>query len=131
MLDDIFNGFMLSVDVAHALHPNFAEKSDITNKIILNGGVVIKEAANQAYAGDTIGISVIKQLCNEHNIPYQIFVNRSDMPGGYTLGSILSASVPIRTVDVGVPILAMHSARELMGAKDQKNLENLLTVYYS
>lgn len=131
MLNDIFNGFMLSVDVAHAAHPNAIEKSDVTNKVMMNAGIVIKESANQAYAGDTIGVSVIKQLCREHDVPYQVYVNRSDMAGGQTLGSILSASVPIRTIDVGVPILAMHSARELMGAEDQKNLEKLLTVYYS
>ena len=131
MINDIFNGFMLSVDVAHAAHPNAMEKSDITNRVMLNSGIVIKESANQAYAGDVAAVSTIKQMCEEQDIPYQVFVNRSDMAGGQTLGSILSSSVPVRTIDIGVPVLAMHSARELMGAEDQKNLEKLLTVFYS
>ncbi len=131
MINDIFNGFMLSVDVAHAAHPNAMEKSDITNRVMLNSGIVIKESANQAYAGDVAAVSTIKQMCREQDIPYQVFVNRSDMAGGQTLGSILSSSVPVRTIDIGVPVLAMHSARELMGAEDQKNLEKLLTVFYS
>lgn len=131
MINDIFNGFMLSVDVAHAAHPNALEKSDITNRVILNSGIVIKESANQAYAGDAAAVSTIKQMCQEQDIPYQVFVNRSDMAGGQTLGSILSSSVPVRTIDIGVPVLAMHSARELMGMEDQKNLEKLLTVFYS
>lgn len=131
MINDIFNGFMLSVDVAHAAHPNAMDKSDITNRIMLNSGIVIKESANQAYAGDVSAVSTIKQMCREQEIPYQVFVNRSDMAGGQTLGSILSSSVPVRTIDIGVPVLAMHSARELMGAEDQKNLEKLLTVFYS
>ena len=131
LIDDILEGLMLSVDVAHATHPNALEKSDITNKVILNNGIVIKEAANQSYAGDAVGIGIVKQLCQEKDIAYQIFVNRSDMQGGQTLGSILSALVPIRTVDIGVPLLAMHSARELMGIQDQNNLEKLLTAFYS
>ena len=131
MINDIFNGFMLSVDVAHAAHPNAMEKSDITNRVMLNSGIVIKESANQAYAGDVAAVSTIKQMCEEQDIPYQVFVNRSDMAGGQTLGSILSSSVPVRTIDIGVPVLAMHSARELMGAEDKKNLEKLLTVFYS
>lgn len=131
MINDIFSGFMLSVDVAHAAHPNAMEKSDITNRVMMNSGIVIKESANQAYAGDAAAVSVVKQMCQEYNINYQVFVNRSDMAGGQTLGSILSSSVPVRTIDIGVPVLAMHSARELMGAEDQKNLEKLLTVFYS
>lgn len=131
MINNIFRGFMLSVDVAHATHPNAVEKSDITNPVMLNSGIVIKESANQAYAGDTFAVSVIKQLCLEHDIKYQVFVNRSDMIGGQTLGSILSVMVPMRTLDIGIPVLAMHSARELMGVEDQKKLEKLLTVFFS
>ena len=126
---DISSGFLLSVDVAHGLHPNHSDKCDPTNRPILGGGVVLKQAASQAYAGDTEAIAVIRGLCEASDIPFQTFVNRADIRGGSTLGSIASAMVPIRTMDVGVPILAMHSARELMGRNDQSSLIRLLQAF--
>lgn len=126
----INGGFMISVDVAHGLHPNYPDKNDPTNKPVLNNGLVIKQAASQSYASDAEGVAVIKALCQEADISYQQFVNRSDMPGGATLGSIASALVPIRTIDVGVPILAMHSARETMGAADQQALTMLIKRFF-
>lgn len=131
MIDDILSGMMISVDVAHAAHPNSPEKSDPTNAVMLNKGIVIKIAASQSYANDAIGTSVIKGLCSEHHIDCQVFVNKSDMPGGQTLGAVSSTVLPFRTIDIGIPLLAMHSSRELMGMKDEKNLEKFLTVYYS
>ncbi len=128
---DVAGGFMLSADVAHAMHPNVPEKNDVTNKPILNGGVVLKMAANQSYAGDTEAIAVAAELCNKAHILYQHFVNRSDTKGGSTLGSIVSALLPMRTMDIGVPILAMHSVRELMGIKDQKALEDMIKAFFS
>lgn len=126
----INNGFMLSVDVAHGLHPNYPDKTDPTNKARLNGGVVIKQAASQSYASDAEGVAMVKGLCQAGGIPYQQFVNRADMPGGATLGSIASALVPMLTMDVGVPILAMHSARETMGAADQLALCRLIKTFF-
>lgn len=123
--------FLLSVDVAHALHPNVPEKCDPTNEPILGQGVALKTASNQTYAGDADAIAIIKALCQDGGIPYQQFVNRSDMVGGSTLGSLLSANLPIRTMDIGIPILAMHSARELMGAPDQAGLHSLLQRYFT
>ncbi len=131
MINDILGGMMISLDVAHATHPNSSEKSDSTNKVILNGGIVIKQAANQSYANDAEGISMIKNICEDLECKYQVFVNRSDMIGGQTLGSIGSSVLPMRTIDIGIPLLAMHSARELMGTDDEKNLEKFLTGYYS
>lgn len=131
MINDIFSGMMISIDVAHSVHPNSPEKSDRTNKVRLNGGIVIKESASQSYANDAEGVSVIKRICEKYGCKYQTFVNRSDMPGGKTLGSIGSAVLPMRTIDIGVPLLAMHSSRELMGRYDEKNLEKFLTGYYS
>lgn len=131
MWADVAGGFMLSVDVAHGVHPNYNDKSDPTNRPVLNGGVVIKEAASQTYAGDAEAIAVVRGLCQDNGIANQIFVNRSDMAGGSTLGSIASAQLPIRTMDIGVPLLAMHSARETMGAADQEALNKLLTVFHS
>ncbi len=131
MVNDMLTGFMLSVDVAHALHPNSPEKSDITNHVMPNRGIVLKIAASQSYSNDAVGSSVVRALCGEHGIPCQSFVNKSDMAGGQTLGAISSTVLPMRTVDIGIPLLAMHSARELMGVHDEKNLEKFLTVYYS
>ena len=119
-------GFLLSVDVAHGLHPNYMGKSDPAVRPVLGGGVVIKQAASQAYAGDAEAVAIVRALCEERGIAHQDFVNRSDSRGGSTLGSIASALVPVRTMDVGVPILAMHSARETMGAADEMALTALV-----
>ena len=88
-------------------------------------------AASQSYANDAQAVAVIKELAKQSQSDVQIFVNRSDMPGGSTLGSITSSVLPMRTIDIGVPILAMHSARELMGVKDQENIEKLLTCFFT
>ena len=119
-------GFLLSVDVAHGLHPNHMSKSDPAVRPVLGGGVVIKQAASQAYAGDAEAVAIVRALCEERGIAHQDFVNRSDSRGGSTLGSIASALVPVRTMDVGVPILAMHSARETMGVADEAELAALV-----
>ena len=126
---DIAAGFMISADVAHGYHPNYPEKNDITNYPILNKGVVLKMASSQSYAGDAWAIAMVKALCENDSIPYQIYVNRSNIPGGSTVGSITSAMLAMRTMDVGVPILAMHSARETMGADDQEALDNLMKAF--
>lgn len=130
LYQDMANGFMLSVDVAHALHPNYTDKCDITNKPLLGKGVVLKQACSQSYAGDAEAVAIVKGLCAANGIPCQLFVNRSDIKGGSTLGSMASALTPIRTMDIGVALLAMHSARETMGAADQKALEDLITVFF-
>ena len=91
---DLGAGFMLSVDVAHAFHPNYGDKCDPTHKPVLGGGVVLKESASQSYAGDAEAVGVITGLCRQHGIPCQTFVNRGDIAGGSTLGSIASALVP-------------------------------------
>ncbi len=126
---DIAKGFMISSDVAHGYHPNYGEKNDITNYPILNGGVVLKIASSQSYAGDAVAQAIVTDLCETHGIKHQIYVNRSDIPGGSTVGSISSAQLVMRTMDVGLPLLAMHSARELMGTYDQMELNRLLTVF--
>lgn len=119
-------GFLLSVDVAHGLHPAHVEKSDPAVHPVLGGGVVVKQAASQAYAGDAEAVAIVRELARLQDIPVQDFVNRSDSRGGSTLGSIASALVPVRTMDVGVPILAMHSARETMAAADEAALISLV-----
>lgn len=127
----LYESFLLSVDVAHGLHPNKTGKMDITNKPVLGRGLCIKEASSQSYATDCEAIAIVEQICQNAGISYQKFVNRSDMPGGGTLGSIASSILPIRTVDVGVPLLAMHSAVETMGRRDMESLTRLVKEYFS
>jgi aspartyl aminopeptidase len=113
----IERSFMVSADNAHAFHPNYPEKFDPTNHPQLGGGPVIKYNAAQKYVSDALSASVFAELCRKAEVPCQRFVNHSDVAGGSTLGNILSASLPLRGVDMGAPILAMHSARET-GAVD-------------
>ena len=129
-LQGLQESMLLSVDVGHAFHPNYPEKMDPTNHSVLNCGFCIKEACSQSYATDSRAVAVIQQLCMQEKIPYTKFFNRSDGTAGSTLGSIASAMVPVPTVDVGIPILAMHSARELMGVKDECALADMIGAYY-
>lgn len=121
---------LLAVDVGHGYHPNQNKKHDPVNKGALNSGVSIKQAASQSYATDSEGIAIVTQICEKYKIKYAQFTNRSDGTSGSTLGSIASAMLPIMTVDVGVPLVAMHSARELMGSEDQIALVNLVKEYF-
>ncbi|MEG1427774.1 MAG: M18 family aminopeptidase, partial [Oscillospiraceae bacterium] len=125
------NSMMLSADNAHAVHPNFPEKTDPTCKNYLNHGVVIKFNANQKYTTDALSAGKFKMICDSAKIPYQIFHNRSDMPGGSTLGNISTAHVSIDTVDIGIPQLAMHSAVETAGAEDTAYMQNAMIAFYN
>lgn len=127
----IYDAMLLSVDVAHALHPNRREKMDILNHPVLGQGFCIKQACSQSYATDSEVIGILCQICDKNNIPYQRFVNRSDAVGGATLGSIASTMLPIRTIDIGIPLLSMHSVRELMGAADMEALKDAVTAYFA
>ena len=130
-LQAVCSGFCLSADVAHGLHPNAPEKADPTNRPRIGDGVVLKVAANQSYAGDPQSFAVIRALCEREKIPYQVFTNHSDAVGGATLGSIFSTVIPMRTMDIGVPILGMHSSRETMGRCDQLALTHLMHSFFS
>lgn len=127
----LYEAMLLSVDVAHGLHPNKAGKMDITNHPIIGNGFCIKEACSQSYATDAEAIAILCQICEDAHIPYQRFVNRSDIRGGGTLGAIASTMLPIKTVDIGIPLLAMHSARELMGASDMQSLEQAVSRFFA
>ena len=123
-------GFLLSIDVAHGLHPNKMEKSDPTNQNMMNDGIVIKRASSQTYATDCKTVAMIEMICKNNSIPYQKYACRSDGTTGSTLGTIANKYLPMRAIDVGVPILAMHSARELMGVKDQMYMEMLVKAFF-
>ena len=114
--------FMVSADNAHALHPNYTDKTDPTNHPVLNKGIVIKFNANQKYCTDAVSAAIFKELCTKAGVPYQTFVNRSDIVGGSTLGNISNTQVPMNTVDIGLPQLAMHSPYETAGVKDTEYL---------
>lgn len=114
--------FMVSADNAHALHPNYTDKTDPTNHPVLNKGIVIKFNANQKYCTDAVSAALFKELCTKTGVPYQTFVNRSDIAGGSTLGNISNTQVPMNTVDIGLPQLAMHSPYETAGVKDTEYL---------
>ena len=122
---------LLPVDVSHAMHPAYEAKNDITSKNMPGRGFAIKEACSQSYATDSRAVAVVQQICDSEKIPCQKYVNRSDIAGGGTLGSIASAILPVPTVDMGVPLLAMHSSRELMGTRDQESLCEMLRAYYT
>lgn len=104
--------FMVSADNAHAWHPNYSEKYDPTNHPLLGGGPVIKFNAAQKYASDAVSAAIFAEICSKAGVPCQRFVNHSDVAGGSTLGNILASSIPLRGVDMGNGILAMHSCRE-------------------
>jgi len=125
------NSFMVSCDNAHAAHPNHPEKSDPTNSVTLNGGVVIKHHANQNYTTDAFSSSVLKTIANKCGVKTQDFFMRADMPCGGTLGAISSSQLSIRSVDIGLAQLAMHSATETMGSRDYDELIKLLTAFYN
>lgn len=109
---------MMSADLAHALHPNYADLHDPTSKPVLGKGIVIKTSYNQKYSSSGTGTALLKALCQNSNIDYQMFANRSDMQGGSTIGPMFAAGLGINVIDIGAPILAMHSVRELAAVKD-------------
>ena len=123
--------FMISADNAHALHPNYTEKTDPTNKPILNGGIVIKYNANQRYTTDAVSSATLRKLCKKVDVPVQVYVNPSDIPGGSTLGSIATARVSMNTVDIGLPQLAMHSSYETAGAKDTDYMIRMAKEFFN
>lgn len=128
--ETIFGSLLLSVDAAHAMHPSRTDKSDPINSSLLNEGIVFKISSNQRYTFDTEAVASIQQLCIQNQIKYKKFVNHSDVVGGGTLGPIISSWLPMKTVDLGVPLLAMHSARELMGTYDLIEFHKLMNAFF-
>lgn len=129
-LRSLYSSFMISADLAHAVHPNVTEKHDPTNRPVMGRGPVIKINANQAYTSDSYSISIYKTICKEAGVNYQEFVNRSDERGGSTIGPISSTHIDIPSVDVGSPILAMHSIRELGCVEDHMDIYKTFKKFY-
>lgn len=125
------SSFMLSADNAHAVHPNYADKADLTNRPYLNGGVVIKYNASQNYTTDAVSAAIFKTMCEKAEVPYQTFANRSDIRGGSTLGNLSDTKVSINTVDIGIAQLAMHSSYETCGVKDTYYLIKVIEEFFN
>lgn len=122
--------FMLSADNAHAVHPNYPEKADPTNRPHMNKGIVIKYNANQKYTTDAISAAIFKEICKRAGVPTQEFANRSDIPGGSTLGNIANCHVSMNTVDIGLAQLAMHSPFETAGIMDTEYMIKAVKEFY-
>ena len=132
--DDLYRAveqaFMISADNAHAWHPNYPEKYDPTNHPLLGGGPVIKLNAAQKYASDAVSAAIFAGICEAAGVPCQYFVNHSDVAGGSTLGNILASSLPLRGVDMGNGVLAMHSVRETASVADHLFCIKAFTKFY-
>ena len=125
------NSFLLSVDNAHAVHPNHPEKSDTTNKTVMGGGIVIKNHANKAYVTDALASAVVKMLFDNAEVKYQVFFNRSDVRSGGTLGTQIAKQFGLCGVDIGLAQLAMHSSCECFKKSDYAEMEKGLTAFYN
>lgn len=123
--------FLVSADNAHAIHPNHPELSDAMHAPVMNGGVVIKHNAGQRYATDAVSDAIFSEICRRASVPVQHFANRSDIPGGSTLGSIATSHLPVNTVDIGLAQLAMHSAYETAGVLDLSYMVSAMKRFFS
>jgi aspartyl aminopeptidase len=125
-LESLPRSYVVSADCAHATHPNYPDKHDPNHQIVMNAGVVVKRNANQRYASDAVSEAPFRAGCHEAGVPLQTYIHRNDLPCGSTIGPATSAQLGVRTVDIGAPQLAMHSARETTGAVDATFLRDAL-----
>lgn len=122
--------FALSIDMAHAVHPNHVEKHEPNHAPILGGGIVLKMNAQKRYASDVLSSAKLRLLCEHAGVPLQTFIMRSDMPCGSTVGPAISSSLGIPTVDIGEPMLSMHSIREMTAVKDHDDMIRVVKALF-
>lgn len=125
------NSIMISADLAHAVHPNLGDKHDPTNRPVLEGGPVLKIAASGSYSTDSFNGAVFAGVCEAAGVPFQKFVNRSDVRGGTTIGPVTAANLTIPVIDMGAPVIGMHSIRELASVKDNYYTVKAFTEFFS
>ncbi len=125
------DSFLVSADNAHALHPNYAGKYDPVNRPVLNGGVVLKHQAGQRYTTDAVSEAVFRTVCRRCGVAVQDYANHSDVAGGSTLGNISITQLSVRSVDIGLPQLSMHSAYETMGCADAGAMADFAEAFYA
>ena len=130
-LEMLASSFMLSADSGHVAHPSFMEKFDITNQCTMNNGVSIKLSVNQRYTSDGYSMAVLKEIVRDKDIKLQVFVNNSNEIGGTTIGPLSASHLDIEAVDLGVPILSMHSIREMCGTYDVFYLKEIAKEYFN
>lgn len=130
-LTALASSFMVSADNAHAVHPNHGDKACPTNRPYMNGGIVIKHSANQKYTTDAVSCAIMRTICKRADVPFQSYINRSDIAGGSTLGNISNTQVALNTVDIGAAQLAMHSPYETCGVKDTAYLMKVAETFFS
>jgi aspartyl aminopeptidase len=121
----------VSADMAHALHPNYPDRHEPRHRPVLNGGPVIKVNSQQRYATSARTAALFSEICREVDVPVQTYAHRTDLPCGTTIGPITSTLLGIPTVDVGNPMLSMHSAREMAGARDPEMMTRVLTCFFT
>jgi aspartyl aminopeptidase len=126
----IARSLMVSADMAHAVHPNYADRHEAGHRPLIGGGPVIKVNANQSYASEAETAAMFASVCRRADVPYQHFITRSDYGCGSTIGPINAARVGLRTVDVGNPMLSMHSCREMAGTGDVEPMIRALTAFF-
>ena len=127
----VSNAVMISADLAHAVHPNLPEKHDPTNRPLLGNGPVLKIAASGSYSTEGVAAGIFEAVCKEANVPVQKFVNRSDVRGGTTIGPMSAADLCIPVIDMGAPLIGMHSVRELASVKDNFYTIEAFTKFFS
>lgn len=131
LASSLSSSLALSIDMAHAEHPNFPQKHEANHAPILGEGVVLKTNSQKRYASDVMSSARFKLLCEKAKVPYQTFITRNDMPCGSTVGPSVSASLGIPTVDIGEPMLSMHSIREMIAVKDHQDMIALAKSLYT
>lgn len=125
------SSFMMSADNAHAAHPNYISKADIVNRPALNGGIVLKFNASGKYTTDAVSAAAVRMIAKKASVPVQEYHNRSDIAGGSTLGNLMNRRISMRSADIGLAQLAMHSSYETAGVKDAEYMESFLTEFYN
>lgn len=124
------SSFIMSCDNAHAVHPNYPQKADLSNSPHINGGVVLKFNASGKYTTDAVSAAVVTATAKKAGVPLQKYHNRSDMPGGSTLGNLMNVNISVHSADIGLAQLAMHSAYETAGVHDAEYMERFLKAFY-